>query len=52
VNRINDGIAAYTRFVRSSQEKLTGLQFDLECIDNDLDALRHQLDPNPATVLS
>jgi len=52
VNRINDAIAPYTRFVRSSQEKLSGLQVDLEGIDNDLGALRHQLGPDPATVLS
>jgi small GTP-binding protein len=47
VNRINDAIAPYTRFVRSSQEKLTGLQVDLEGIDNDLGALRHQLGSEP-----
>jgi len=52
VNRINDAIAPYTRFVRSSQEKLSDLQIDLEGIDNDLGALRHQLGPDPATVLS
>ena len=47
VNRINDAIAPYTRFVRSSQVKLTGHQSDLEAIDNELDALRHQIGPDP-----
>jgi hypothetical protein len=47
VNRINDAIVPYTRFVRSSQVKLTGHQSDLEAIDNELDALRHQIGPDP-----
>ena len=50
VNRINDAIAPYTRFVRSSQVKLTGHQSDLEAIDNELDALRHQIGPEPDAV--
>ncbi|MDQ3657693.1 MAG: dynamin, partial [Chloroflexota bacterium] len=47
VNRINDAIAPYTRFVRSSQEKLTGLQTDLTAIDNELGTLRHRIGAAP-----
>jgi len=47
VARINDAIAPYTRFVRSSQTKLTGLQTDLTAIDNELGTLRHRIGAAP-----
>jgi len=47
VNRIDDAIAPYTRFVRSSQTKLTGLQTDLSAIDNELGTLRHRIGADP-----
>ena len=52
VARINDAIAPYTRFVRSSQTKLTGLQTDLTAIDNELGTLRHRIGADPVTVRS
>ncbi|MBA2470355.1 MAG: hypothetical protein H0V37_13200, partial [Chloroflexia bacterium] len=47
VNRIDDAIAPYTRFVRSSQTKLTGLQTDLSAIDNELGTLSHRIGDAP-----
>jgi small GTP-binding protein len=47
IARIKDAIAPYTRFVRSSQEKLTAQQSELQTIDSELDALRHRIGPEP-----
>ena len=43
VARIKDAIAPYTRFVRSSKDKLDGIETDLTGIDDDLRTLRHQI---------
>ena len=43
VSRINDAIAPYTRFVRSSQERFESLRTDLRSIDDDLRTLRHRI---------
>jgi chaperonin cofactor prefoldin len=43
VSRINDAIAPYTRFVRSSQERFDTLRADLRDIDDDLRTLRHRI---------
>jgi hypothetical protein len=40
VTRVTDAIAPYTRFVRSQQEKLTGIESQLESVRNDLRAFR------------
>jgi small GTP-binding protein len=43
ITRINDAIAPYTRFVRSSQERLDGLKTDLTSVADDLRTLRHRI---------
>lgn len=52
VERINDAVAPYTRFVRSSQERFETLRDDLTGIEDDLRALRHRIggddQPRPA----
>jgi len=52
VARINDAIAPYTRFVRSSREKLTTLETELTAIENELGTLRHQIGADPAPIRS
>ena len=47
VSRIQDAISPYTRFVRSSQEKLDGLKNDLAGIRNELRSLRHRIGDDP-----
>jgi small GTP-binding protein len=47
VSRIQDAISPYTRFVRSSQEKLEQMELDLRSIREDLRTLRHRIGPNP-----
>ena len=47
VDRIQDAIAPYTRFVRDQQAKFTGIEADLTGVRNDLRALRHRVgDPD------
>ncbi|HEU0163502.1 MAG TPA: hypothetical protein VFQ54_00585, partial [Thermomicrobiales bacterium] len=43
VTRIVDAIAPYTRFVRSSQEKLLGIEGDLSAIQTELRSLRREI---------
>jgi len=47
VSRIQDAISPYTRFVRSSQEKLDGLKVDLTGIRDELRSLRHRIGDDP-----
>jgi small GTP-binding protein len=51
VARIKDAIAPYTRFVRSSQEKLAGIETDLTGIDAELRTLRHQIGGERQTAI-
>ncbi len=48
VGRIQDAIAPYTRFVRSSQAQLSEINEQLTGIDADLRTLRHQIGTDPA----
>jgi hypothetical protein len=50
VQRIRDAIAPYTRFVRTEQERLEGLQEGLSALRNDLRNLRHRVGPDPDVV--
>jgi small GTP-binding protein len=50
VQRIRDAIAPYTRFVRTEQERLQGLQEQLNALRNDLRNLRHRVGPDPDVV--
>jgi len=46
ISRIQDAISPYTRFVRSSREKLERMEVDLASIRDDLRALRRRIGPN------
>jgi small GTP-binding protein len=50
VTRIEDAIAPYTRFVRSSQEQLTATNTELTALRDELRALRHRIDPQSLTA--
>jgi hypothetical protein len=50
VQRIRDAIAPYTRFVRTEQERLQGLEEQLTALRNDLRNLRHRVGPDPDVV--
>jgi len=51
VSRIEDAIAPYTRFVRSSQEKLAGIDAELTSIRNALRAVRHDIGGEDTSAL-
>jgi small GTP-binding protein len=51
VSRIEDAIAPYTRFVRSSQEKLASIDAELTSIRNALRAVRHDIGGEDTSAL-
>ena len=50
VTRIEDAIAPYTRFVRSSQEILTATNEELTSLRDELRSLRHRIDPQSLAI--
>ena len=53
IQRIEDAVAPYTRFVRDQQAKLTQVESDLNEVQGELRALRYRIgDPEAATPRS
>ncbi|MBA2760192.1 MAG: hypothetical protein H0U38_10955, partial [Chloroflexia bacterium] len=44
ITRIDEAVAPYTRFVRSSQGEMERMRDDLDGIRNELASLRHQIE--------